>query len=416
MPTFSAEWIVPISGPPIRNGYIAVDREGRIGAIGTGSPEQAIALGNVVLLPALVNAHTHLELSFLHGHVPPSDNFNDWVTSLMAVRRGIGRDPLAPDTLDAARRAIEQARKTGTGVVGDVSNTLATVDLLREARMRAHVFYEQLGFNLTDVPGKIARAVAAMDAVRGDDAMVRVTLAPHAPYSASPALFAAIRREVDASTHPVTTVHLGESAQEVEFVRDGTGPARAMLERLGVWTDAWMPPGTSPVAYLDDLKFIDARTLVVHGVQFDRRDLDRLRRSGATLVSCPRSNAYVGAGSPPLASFYESGVNVAFGTDSLASVADLNMFNELAEARRIAPGVPARRLLESATMIGARALGFENDFGSCEVGKRAALAMVRLPPRHVPDVEEYLVGGVEPHAITWLDLKLPTPNSQFPTE
>ena len=189
-----------------------------------------------------------------------------------------------------------------------------------------------------------------------------------------------------------------------------------MLERLGVWTDTWKPPGTSPVAYLDDLHFIDARTLVVHGVQFTSDDLDRLRRSGATLVSCPRSNGHVGAGSPPLASFYESGVRVAFGTDSLASVADLNMFNELAEARRIAPGVPARRLLESATMIGARALGFDNDFGSCEVGKRAALAMVRLPPRHVPDVEEYLVGGVEPHAITWLDLKLPTPNSQFPTE
>jgi cytosine/adenosine deaminase-related metal-dependent hydrolase len=92
-------------------------------------------------------------------------------------------------------------------------------------------------------------------------------------------------------------------------------------------------------------------------------------------------------------------VSVAFDTDSLASVADLNMFNELAEARRIAPSVPARRLLESATLIGARALGFENDFGSFEVGKRPALAMVRLPPHQVPDVEEYLVGGLDPDVI-----------------
>ena len=405
MQTVSAHWIVPISGPPIRNGFIRVDR-GRIQAVGADVPRDATTLGNVVLLPALVNAHTHLELSFLRGRVPPRDNFNDWVTTLMSVRRTEAPDPNAAAIRSAAREAIGQARTSGTGLIGDVSNTLVTVDLLRDAQMPAHVFYEQLGFNLIDVAGKITAAVAAMSAVIDDDATVRVTLAPHAPYSVSPALFAAIRREVDASPHPVTTVHLGESAQEVEFVRDGTGPARVMLEQLGVWTDAWTPPGTSPVAYLDDLQFIDARTLVVHGVQFTSEDLDRLRRRGATLVSCPRSNVYVGAGSPPLVSFYDAGVNVVFGTDSLASVADLNMFNELAEARRIAPRVAARRLLESATLAASRALGFDRELGSIEVGKRAALLSVRVPG-DVDDVEEYLVGGVEPAAIEWLDLSTP---------
>jgi len=146
-------------------------------------------------------------------------------------------------------------------------------------------------------------------------------------------------------------------------------------------------------------------------VQFTGDDLARIKAIGATLVSCPRSNVYVGAGSPPLESFYESGVDVAFGTDSLASVADLNMFSELAEARRIAPRVPARRLLESATLIGARALGFEQDFGCIDGGKRAALIAVRTPA-DVSDVEEYLVGGIEPSAIEWLDA--PTPN-QLPT-
>jgi aminodeoxyfutalosine deaminase len=409
--TLRAQWIVPITGEPIRNGFVTLNQDLRIEAVSAEYPEpdRAIWLGRIVLLPALVNAHTHLELSFLEGRVPPSDNFNDWVTTMMTVRRETVRDSGARDILDAARGAIEQARKSGTGLVGDVSNTLATVDLLREAGTPGRVFYELIGFNLTDVPGRIAEARAAVDAAQArtiDDDNVRISLAPHAPYSVSPALFTAIRRDVDTQPDPITTVHLGESAQEVEFVRDGTGPARAMLERLGVWTDAWTPPGTSPVAYLDDLGFIDGRTLVVHGVRFDRGDLDRLRRAGATVVSCPRSNIYVGAGSPPLASFYEAGVNVAFGTDSLASVADLNMFNELAEARRIAPGVPARRLLESATLIGARALGFERDFGSIEVGKRAAFAAVRMPPRRVPDVEEYLVGGVAPDAISALDLVL----------
>jgi cytosine/adenosine deaminase-related metal-dependent hydrolase len=289
-----------------------------------------------------------------------------------------------------------------------VSNTLVTVDLLREEQMPAHVFYEQLGFNLTDVPGKIAQAMAALAGVKADvdDDTVHVSLAPHAPYSVAPALFSAIRHQVDASPHPITTVHLGESKQEIDLLRDGTGPARVMLERLGVWTDAWRPPGVSPVAYLDDLGFLDARTLVVHGVQFDAHDLARLKAIGATLVSCPRSNVYVGVGSPPLEAFYVSGLDVAFGTDSLTSVGNLNMFNELAEARRIARHVPPQRLLESATLVGARALGFDRELGSIDAGKRAALIAVRVPA-HVDDVEEYLVGGVEPDAITWLDLTIP---------
>jgi cytosine/adenosine deaminase-related metal-dependent hydrolase len=118
-------------------------------------------------------------------------------------------------------------------------------------------------------------------------------------------------------------------------------------------------------------------------------------------VSCPRSNVYVGVGSPPLEAFYAMDVDVAFGTDSLASVADLNMFSELQEARRIAPRVPAHALLESATLIGARALGFAADYGSIEKGKRAALIAVRLPER-ISDVEEYLVGGIDPGAVTWV--------------
>jgi aminodeoxyfutalosine deaminase len=404
MPIFSAQWIVPISGPPLRNGFITIDR-GRIQNIGADGPREATPLGNVALLPALVNAHTHLELSFLRGRVPPCDNFNEWVTTLMSLRRSEAPDPNAPVIVAATRRAIEDARATGTGLIGDISNTLVSVDLLRDAGMAAHVFHEQTGFNLADVPGKIAQALTAMSAMNGGDETVRMSLAAHAPYSVSPALFAAIRREVSAGSPPVTSVHLGESAQEIEFLRDGTGPARVMLERLGVWTDAWRPPGVSPVAYLDGLGFLDARTLVVHGVQFDADDLARLGAIGATLVSCPRSNVYVGVGSPPLDAFYDSAVDVAFGTDSLTSVADLNMFNELAEARRIAPKVPARRLLESATLIGARALGFENDFGSIEIGKRAALLAVRVPAQ-VGDVEQYLVGGVEPDAIAWLDTTL----------
>jgi aminodeoxyfutalosine deaminase len=407
--TFTASWILPIASPPIRDGAVTVS-EGRIVAVGARESGNAVDLGPVTIMPALVNAHTHLELSYLHERVPRSTDFNKWVTTLMTLRRGspaLGPPPI----LETARQAISDARRTGTGLIGDVSNTLVTVPLLREARMPAHVFHELTGFNHPDPAGRVREARASVDAAAADGDGVRVSLAPHAPYSVSAELFAAIRDDVDGHPHAVTTVHLGESAAEVELLRRGTGAARAMLEQLGVWTDTWQIPGVSPTEYLARLGFLSERVMVVHGVQFTSDDLARVKLTGASLVSCPRSNSYVGVGSPPLESFYAAGVPVAFGTDSLASVSDLNMFAELAEARRIAPGVPARELLRSATLNGARALRFDDEYGSIERGRRAALIAVRVPPQ-VSDVEQYLVGGVEADAISWLNSQDPGPNSQ----
>ena len=375
--------------------------EGRITGVGAGAAAGATDLGRAAILPALVNVHTHLELSYLHERVPAGTTFSTWVKALMALRRGYP-DPSAPEILAAARRAISAARASGTGLVGDISNTLVTVPLLRDAGLAAQVFHELLGFNVADPSARVKAASAAIDAAGRSDRDVRLSRAAHAPYSVSPGMFRAIRTAVDEGSVPLTSVHLGESADEVEFLQHGTGSFRSLLEELGVWAPDWETPATTPVNYLSDLGFIDRSALVVHGVQFNGDDLSRLAALGATVASCPRSNVYVGVGSPPLEAFYAMDVNVAFGTDSLASVADLNLFAELREARRIAPRVTARRLLESATLVGARALGFGDDFGSIEAGKRAAMIAIPIPAG-VDDVEEYLVGGVEPADIQWLD-------------
>ena len=230
-------------------------------------------------------------------------------------------------------------------------------------------------------------------------AWLRPSIVPHAPYSVSPALLQSIARW---SRGKPLSIHLGESAQEIEFLRDGTGEWRALLESLGVWNAAWVPPACGPVEYLDRLGMIDPYLIAVHGVQFTDADLSRLASAGSTLVTCPRSNRWTGAGVPPVDRFYASGVRVAVGTDSLASVADLNLFAELAEVRRLAPRVPAARILESATLAGARALGFQSELGSIERGKRAQLLAVRLPP-NLHSVEEYLLSGIGPGDLRWLD-------------
>jgi cytosine/adenosine deaminase-related metal-dependent hydrolase len=406
---FSADWILPISDPPIDAGVVAID-EGRIVSVTQGQGAADVALGRVVVLPGLVNAHTHLELSYLHGRIPPASRFLDWARPMLAARR-VRSTVDDSAILRAAEQAIQYARASGTVLIGDVTNTLATVPLLGGAGMAARVFHELIGFAGVDPDEQVSGARQSIDALAVDDD-IRLSLAPHAPYSVSPALFSAIRRDLDGHEPVVSTVHLGESPEEVEFLKNGTGPWRVLLEELGVWNEKWHVPQSSPVEYLAEMGFLNASVLAVHGVQFEGADLDRLRTLGVTLVSCPRSNRHVGVGAPPLEAFYAMEVAVAFGTDSLASVEDLNMFGELAEARRIAPKVSARTLLRSATLTGASALGFGGEFGSIEPGKRASLVVVRVPD-DVRDVEEYLVSGIKPAQIVRLDPS--SPKTQLPT-
>ena len=394
--------MLPIAGPPIPGGSVTVDG-GRVVDVSRQRAASAVDLGRCAVLPALVNAHIHLELSYLRGRIPRAARFTDWVRPLLAARR----EAPAPDAVaSAATSALDEARRAGTGIFGDVSNTLAAVPALRASGTPAHVFHELLGFSVTDAERPVAEARARIAEADGGEHLT-FSLAPHAPYSVSAALFAAIRRDSTAHAAP-TSVHLAESPEEVQLLADGSGPWRPLLEALGVWPDGWQPPGVSPVAYLERSRFIDGSTLVVHGVQCTAADIARIRASGATLVSCPRSNAFVGAGTPPLTGFYEAGVPVAFGTDSLASVEDLNLFSEIAAARRVAPGVSAARLLESATATGARALGFGAGYGTIEPGKQAALIAVRVPDG-VSDVEEYLVSGIDPRAVGWVDTGAPAP-------
>lgn len=399
----AAAWVVPVEGPPVRNGWVAV-RDGRIAAVGAGDDPEARAwgprrdLGSVVLVPGLVNAHVHFELSWLRGQVSPAGEFTAWVKQLLAARGGVER-PDDPRVVEAAAAAASEARALGTVAVGDISNSLMSVAPIEQAGLSGIVFHELLGFRETD-GALVARTREARAEAGRQCRRVRVAVAPHAPYSVSAELFRAIRDEAGATGAPAISVHVGESPAEMQLLNDGTGEWARMLRAMGAWREDWRPPATGPVEYLDELGLIGPTTLVVHGVQLADESLTRLAARGATLVTCPRSNQWVGVGAPPAERFYASGATVAVGTDSLASVADLNLFEELRTLRRLAPGVPARRLIESATLAGARALGLGDELGSLVPGKRADIVAVSLPP-DVEDVEEHLVRGITQRDIAW---------------
>lgn len=396
-----AAWICPVAQPPIRDGWVHITGE-VVTAVGQGpvAPEAAQVehLGSAVVLPGLVNAHTHLELSWLRGRVPPSADFLTWVGHLMRARARLeSADDAA--TMAAVWDAVATLRASGTVAVGDVSNALITPAVLAAAGLPAVVFHELIGFRDDVGRDAVAAATARHAAVASPG--VRIVVAPHAPFSVSPELFRAIRDDVQAAAQPLTSVHVGESAAEVQLLRDGTGPWRERLEALGAWRHDWTAPGCGSGDYLCDLGMIARGTLVVHGVHLSDRELARIAGLGATLVTCPRSNLWVGVGAPPIERFFASGVALAIGTDSLASVPDLNLFGELAELHRLAPGIRAGRLIDAATRGGAAALQLDDRFGSIAPGKAARLLAVRVP-EGTTDPELALVSGVSSDRIQWV--------------
>jgi cytosine/adenosine deaminase-related metal-dependent hydrolase len=396
-----AAWVCPITGPPLADGWVHVEA-GRITAIGRGhdapAADRSRDLGAAVVLPGLVNAHTHLELSWLRGRVSPAADFLTWVGRLMGQRTRFETADDLP-AIAAMRTALDEMQATGTIAVGDVSNALISPSLLRERGVPAVVFHELIGFR--DADGTASVATSAARRAPADDRGVRVVPAAHAPFSVSPELFAAIRDDVRRLPRPITSVHVGESPEEVQLLRDGTGPWRTRLQELGAWRDDWTAPGTGPGDYLCDLGLLGTGSLAVHGVQLTDRELERFAAAGVTLVTCPRSNVWVGVGAPPIARFVAAGLRLAMGTDSLASVPDLNLFAELAALRAIAPEVPARRLLHAATLGGAEALGLDDQIGSLQAGRRAHLVAVTVPGG-VVDPEEALVGGIAADRISVL--------------
>ena len=395
---FHANWVLPITSPPIRDGWVDIEN-GLIAALGQESDAfgpvsvRDVNLGSYAILPGLVNAHTHVELSGLQGLVSQSDSMPIWARDVM--QNSVTQ---RTDNVEAMQRAVVELQSAGTLLVGDITNTLDSVKVFDEGAVDAVVFHEMIGFDVSvdEVSDLLARTVRL--AGERSDHRVSIRLAAHAPYSVSQELFRGLR----AALPGPHAVHLAESSEEIDFLKSGTGVWKTILQERGRWTSEWRPPGTGAVDYLNSVGWLESGTLVVHGVQLTRGEMKRLALAGVNLVTCPRSNVWTGAGEPPIDGFYESGLRVAIGTDSLASVPDLNLFNELTEVRRLAPNVSASNILTSATLTGAAVLGRGESYGSIEPKKSGALIGVALPS-NTSEVEEQLLSGVDPTQIVWLE-------------
>jgi len=392
---YRARWIVPVSSPPLEGGEVAV-RDGRIVSVEPWAPAGAgpdvVDLGDSVLFPGFVNAHTHLDWSHRAGVATRVEgDFTDWVYDLISR-------PLPDRTVveSAARRSARSMAESGVSLVGDFCLSAATgASRLRAAGLGGVLFLELLHLQASRAAEMIRQSeslgVWEADADSFSSPRLSVAPAPHGPHTVSRELLEALAPGL--ARGGLLAIHLAESAAEREFVLTGEGPFRRLHENRGNWDGSWTPPGVSPVAYLDGLGLLTEATLAVHCVHVDAEDIERLARSGCSVAICPRSNEWTGAGRAPLPALLAAGIRCCLGTDSLASNADLDMASELAFARRSWPEIPAEVLVTMATLGGAAGLGRTGagGFGEIAPGRAASLAKATIPPG-TPQ-------GGDPHAI-----------------
>lgn len=379
--------MVPVAQPPVADGCVAVEGD-RILWVGpySSAPEGRVEdLGDGVLLPGLVNAHTHLELSHLgHLRAVAEKGFLGWIEAVVSAR-----DAGPAEVLAGAGDAISGLVGSGTAAVGDVSNTLAHLDLLEDSGLDATVFFELLGWDPARADAVLAAADRRLAEVAGR--RTRVRLAAHAPHSVSRQLFEGI-----ATRGGPASVHLAESPAETRFLASGDGEWPEFLARRGLGQVAFEPPAMSPVQYLDSLGVLTPGLLAVHCVQTAPDDWRRLASRGVRVVLCPRSNRNLGLGLPPVKGLLEAGVGLCLGTDSLGSAESLNVLDDAALLHRELPDLDPALLVRLATAGGAEALGL-CDLGTLEPGKRAVLAFVAGAPK-LSDPLGFLVSG-EAHTV-----------------
>jgi cytosine/adenosine deaminase-related metal-dependent hydrolase len=373
---YTASWVLPFEGPPVADGAVLVGADGRIEAVGpernVPSPPdvQQVRLAPAsALLPGLINAHTHLELTGLDAAAPQAD-FPAWIRRIIAVKSG--RTPA--DFLAAARQGIRDCWAQGVTTVADTGDSGAVLAALAELGGSGICYHEVFGPHPDSAEAQCDAWTAKMEELgRLATPRVRLGASPHAPYSVSGALYRRVAGWAAERELPVA-VHLAESEAESLLLRGEGGFAEA-------WRSRGIPMpesgGRSPVEWLDQHAVLGPRTLCIHLVRANGSDLDLVARRGAAIAHCPRSNRRHGHGAAPLTQMLERGIRVGVGTDSAASVSPLDLFAEARAAAEIGR-LSAEQGLELITVSAARALGLEREIGTLAPGKWADLVVLDL--------------------------------------
>ena len=393
---YTADLVVPISAAPITDGAIHV-RDGRIVAVGSRQQLQAdveegtesIDFGAAILMPPLVNAHTHLELTDFPlwlAKQPSAENqaspatFVDWILQMIQIKHSLEPEQLQQSILNGQKQLLQ----SGTGAVCDILSVTLLDTVYQQSPLFGWLCYELIG--LDEGMGSVL-PMMAKDWLQGADLMrLQRGLSPHAPYTIGPETLSALT-ELGARRRVLSSIHAAESPAETQFLDTSTGDIATKLYPLVGWQVPTPPLATDPARYLAAANALSPANILVHGVQFDAAAIHNIAKTNSTVVLCPRSNAKLGVGRAPVESYLCQSVHLALGTDSMASNDSLSLWDEMAFAREVYGSVLSPvQILAMATINGARALGLDVDLGDLSPGTGANFQI--LKPSELPQLED----------------------------
>jgi aminodeoxyfutalosine deaminase len=400
--SLKARVVLSMDRPPIDGGFVTISGD-RIVEVGSRAPAGARLedLGDVALLPGLINAHTHLEFSDLERPLgSPGINFVEWIRLVIARR-----------STDAARQAaavaqgLQESLTAGVTTVCDITTGDASVYAHEPPGPDVVALLEVIGFSQARTSSALAAAEerlrTSQAAARAAPHVLAVGLSPHAPYTVNLKLLLRLVHLARKRDLPVA-MHLAESHEELELLLSRSGPFRELLEERSMWDDDALTRRGKPSDYLVHLAHAP-KWLVVHGTHLVEKELHWLAQSQSrgSLVYCPRTHTYFHGKGYPLWKRLSAGIRVVFGTDSRASNPDLSVLNEARHAAGEHTNVAPNQFLEMATIHAAAALGLAESIGSISPGKLANLTAVPLEPRPGTPSAETILEGTDPPRATW---------------
>ena len=397
---YSARWVLPIASPAIDFGAVAIAGD-KIVSVGKSRditlqfPDAAVTdFGTSAILPGLVNAHSHLELTVMRGFLENEEHdFKAWLGKLTVARMAMTGDDLF---VSAACGALEAARAGITCVADSSSVATRTMPAVSAVGLRGIVYHETFGPDPIVAEQSLAGLQRELDAMRAlESTTLRAGVSPHAPYTVSAPLLRSIAKLAIQEKVPLM-MHAAESQAEKSLLLDGTGPFAEGLRKRNI---DWQAPGISTIQYLTVQDIMETQPLLAHCITLDDQDIETIRHAGASVAHCPKSNAKLRHGRAPFAKLIGAHLKVGLGSDSVASNNNCDILEEARFAILVARGssptvregvsstdalaqINPDRALFAATLGGARALGLDQEIGSLLEGKQADLTVVGLDGAH----------------------------------
>lgn len=374
----SADWVFPVSSPPLRDGVVVLDMVGRVLEVSAAGRYDIneVQRFSGALVPGFVNSHCHLELSHMKGVADTGTGLLKFIGTVVRQRQAEGERIAA-----AIEEAEDEMLAGGIVAVGDISNKTVTIPQKSKGRIRYYTFVECFDFlqeqRAESALSGFRPAYDQLDPVAGG----RKSLVPHAPYSVSPALFGLLRESLEPGEHTIS-IHNQETPHEDALFLHGAGDFHRFFSDFGMSLEDFRHPGHTAIHYA--LQHLDPahRTLFVHNT-LTRPDDVRAAQAWSDKVywaTCPNANLYIENRLPDYAALLEAGARMTIGTDSLTSNWQLSVLEEMRTIQRFNSWIPFETLLRWATLHGAEALGFDRELGSLEPGKRPGVVHIDLDP------------------------------------